>query len=328
MKTLPYLTSSALLTLALAACSAQSQEGPVPTQLLVTVNSKTPILPEAASLKLELNNKLTPITSLRRVEPNGTQVAILIDDGLRSSIGVELNSLRSFVTSLPAGTEVFVGFMRNGSVLPNAPFTTDHAAAAENLRLPFGSQGIDGSPYFCLSDFVKRWPEDSGPMANGRPKARFVLLITNGVDRYNGSTSVMNQDSPYVQETIADAQRAGVSVSAIYWGDRGMGMGGRGRSANFSGQNYLAELADATGGTSYWQGTGSPVSLKPFLDQFSRDINDTFIATFMADAGSGNGKPQLLRVKLSATPKLKMAHTEEIRPGNLEGPVSPAGPAQ
>ena len=66
-------------------------------------------------------------------------------------------------------------------------------------------------------------------------------MITNGVDPYNGSTSVMNQDSPYVDAAVADAQRAGVAVYAIYFGDAGI----RGASADNSGQNYLAQLTQA-----------------------------------------------------------------------------------
>ena len=50
--------------------------------------------------------------------------------------------------------------MQNGRVIPAADFTTDYDAAAQSLRIPVGSPGLSASPYFCLSDFVKRWPED------------------------------------------------------------------------------------------------------------------------------------------------------------------------
>ena len=80
-------------------------------------------------------------------------------------------------------------------------------------------------------------------------------MLTNGVDPYNGSTALVNQDSPYVEAAQADAQRAGVAVYSIAYGDAGM----RGGSASFSGQSYLQQVADATGGRSFYQGTGNPV---------------------------------------------------------------------
>ncbi len=73
-----------------------------------------------------------------------------------------MNDLRSFITGLPAGTEVFVGYMQNGRVVPGTDlsgFTADRAAvAAGSIRIPTGIPGSSASPYFCLSDFVKNWP--------------------------------------------------------------------------------------------------------------------------------------------------------------------------
>ncbi len=45
-------------------------------------------------------------------------------------------------------------------------------------------------------------------------------MLTNGVDPYNGSDRISNQDSPYVAQSVTDAQRAGVSVSSIYYARR------------------------------------------------------------------------------------------------------------
>ena len=73
-------------------------------------------------------------------------------------------------------------------------------------------------------------------VGSAQRKARFIMVLTNGVDPYNGSISVMNQDSPYVDTAIHDAQRAGVAVYAIYFGDAGI----RGGAADNSGQDYLA----------------------------------------------------------------------------------------
>jgi hypothetical protein len=304
--------------LALPGITAFSQqEGPTPTQALVAFDSRTPVSPTAKDITLKVDNRNANLLNLDRIQPNGTQVALLIDDGLRTSIGGELNNLKAFITSLPQGTEVFVGFMQNGRVVSanDMPgFTTDRAAATQSLRLPLGLRGASASPYFCLSDFVKNWPSEaenqSGPQARQPThKARIVLMITNGVDPYNGSTSILNQDSPYVAAAVTDAQRAGVPVYSIFYNDAGF-RGGRG---SFSGQSYLQQVAQGTGGTTYYEGTGSPVSLAPFLKQFQNALAETYVATFPVDVNK-----KMVSLKLSTSlPKTKINAPQEVRPGTV-----------
>ncbi len=262
------------------------------------------------------------MSSWTSVAPAQAQVALLIDDGLRESVGRNLDSLRKFVTSLPPSVEVLVGYMQNGRVVSASGFTTDHAAAAAEVRLPQGIPGESASPYFCLSDFVKHWPGEAGGGQSSSEgtinrgdtrrtgKARFVLMITNGVDPYNGSTSVMNQDSPYVHTAIADSQRAGVAVYSIYFADAGI----RGASAAFSGQSYLQQVADATGGRNYYEGMGNPVDMAPFLKEFTGAIGRTYIASFDAPA---KGR-ELVRLKVNSASKAKLRAPEAVEPGNVE----------
>ena len=293
--------------------AAHAQEDALRTQALVRPESKQAILPTATALTLKLDNRDTPVLSLTQVNPANTQVALLIDDGLSRSAGIQLNDLRAFATSLPPATELMVGYMQNGRIVTVVPFTTDHADAASKIRIPEGLPGVSASPYFCLSDFVKHWPGDE---EGGSPlqKSRFVMMITNGVDPYNGSTSILNQDSPYVDAAIIDAQRAGVAVSSIYYRDAGF----RGGQASFSGQSYLAQVSQATGGEAYYQGTFNPVSLTPFFKQFSAAISDTYIATFNAPAHV-KGREHMVQMKVDSTvPKLKWRHPDEVRPGNQE----------
>jgi hypothetical protein len=215
--------------------------------------------------------------------------------------------------------------MENGRVVQGQPFTADHTLAASALRIPEGVAGESASPYFCLSDFVKHWPGAEAPEPNAAPtidgrsggggqqKARFVMMISNGVDPYNGSTSVMNQDSPYVQSAVEDAQRAGVAVYSIYFGDAGI----RGPRASFSGQSYLAQLSEATGGVNYYEGTGNPVSTTPFLNAFQSAVAKTYIATFDAPLGKDPAR-ELVRVKIASSSKTKLHAPEQVRPGNVE----------
>lgn len=306
------ILTSALLLLPLTAVA--QNEGLLPTQTLVRADSKQNVIPTATAVTLQLNGKSTPLSSLEAIPPSGAQVALLIDDGLSRSAGIELNDLRDFPNMLPPGTEVYIGYMRNGSVDTVAPFTTDHGDASTKIRLPLGAPGSSASPYFCLSEFVRHWPGASAGDEGSPHKARFIIMVTNGVDPYNGSTSILNQDSPYVAAAAVDAQRAGVAVSSIYYSDAGF-RGGRG---SLSGQSYLSQVAEATGGVAYNQGPINPVSLKPYFSQFTHDLSETYIATFNADAGAG-GREHLIHVKLSTSiPKLKLRTADNVRPGNLE----------
>jgi hypothetical protein len=314
-----YLLALTLLT-ATTTTAAHAQEGPATTQALVAFDSKAPVSPTAKDLTLKIDNRVTPLANLAAIPPGGAQVALLIDDGLRTSVAREMNNLRAFITGLPAGTEVFVGYMQNGTVFPGtgaSGFTSDLAAAAQGLRIPSGIPGSSASPYFCLSEFVKNWPgqaenqvspvqRQQGPVH----KPRFVLMITNGVDPYNGSTSPLNQSSPYVDSAVTDAQRAGVPVYSIYFSDAGFG---RGRGS-FSGQNYLAQMAEGTGGLALYQSTGSnPVSMAPYLKQFQEAIARTYVATFPVDA---NKKLVSLRTSTDL-PKTKLRAPTQVRPGTI-----------
>jgi len=307
-----YILAATLLAATSLTATAQ-QEGPTPTQTLVTVDSKTPSVVTLDQISARVNNHETSLTSFNPVTPNGLQVALLIDDGLRTSVGTQLNDIRDFILHLRPGTEIFVGYMQDGRVAsPQRGFSTDYAAVAQHVRLPLGARGINASPYFCLTDFIKRWPgapETSEDIPAATGKARVVLMLTNGVDPYNGSVSPMNQDSPYVAEAATSAQRAGVPVYSIYYSDAGV----RGNLASLSGQSYLQQVADATGGQSFFQGTWSPVSLTPFLNQFQRALAETYIATFPAVAKDPKTLvPLKLSTKLHGT---KLHAPSEVHPG-------------
>ncbi len=302
---------SAVLSLAALATPAFAQElaneGPVPTTALISVQSKNNTPLNSAALKLEINGHDAEIASVTPVAKDGAQVAILIDDGLRGSFGAQVDDIRRFVTSLPPNVQVLVGFMQNGTVRSNGSFTTNHAAAAETLRVPLSAAGISASPYFCLQEFVKHWPGQGNA-------ARMVLMLTNGVDPYNGSVSPLNQDSPYVQNAQDDAQRAGVAVYSIYYGDSGM----RGGLANFSGQSYLNQVAEATGGESFYQGRITPPSLAPYLQEFRQAISESYLVTFNASAAREK-RDSLTRIKIkSEQAGVKVRAPQAVHPGLVQ----------
>jgi hypothetical protein len=283
-------------------------EGPVPTTALITVESKNGVALNPSMMKLQVNRHDAPITSVTPVTPAAAQVAILIDDGLRFTFGSQISYFAEFINQLPAGTKVMLGYMQNGTVRASSGFTADHAAVAKQLRIPMSMAGVDASPYFCLSEFVKHWPSNE-------PGARFVLLITNGIDPYNGRPSIMNQDSPYVQTAQEDAERAGVAVYSIYYGQSSQ----RGGNGSFSGQSYLQQVAEATGGQSFYQGTITPPSLSPYLKQFNKAISESYTVSFNVMAGAGK-RDALTQIRLtSSQPGVKVHGPQNVHPGlNLQ----------
>jgi hypothetical protein len=115
--------------------------------------------------------------------------------------------------------------------------------------------GVNGSPYFALSDLVKHWPSKQ---ANRR---RAVLMLTDGVDRYFGSAT---RDDPYVDAATKDALKKSVMVYSIYL--QGAGLSGRNGWLTNVAQSRLMEVSQETGGYAYFQGFTDPVTISPFLN--------------------------------------------------------------
>ena len=287
-----------------AAPLVAQEEGPVPTTALITVQSKSGAPLNPSMLHLKVDGHDAPITDVALIPPAAAQIAILIDDGLRFSFSNQLSDFADFINGLPTGTKVLVGYMRNGIVMGNPTFSADHAVATHALRMPIAIAGVDASPYFTLSNFVKNWPSN-------QPGARFVLMITNGIDPYNGSTSIMNQDSPYVQTAQEDAERAGVAVYSIYYGQSFP----RRARGSFSGQSYLEQVAEATGAESFYIGTITPPSLAPYLKDFTKSIADSYMIAFKVSSVKEKNDT-LSQIKLtSSQPGVKIHAPHNVHPG-------------
>jgi hypothetical protein len=205
------------------------------------------------------------------------QLFVLLDDSTRSSsLGVQLPDLKAFLESLPASAEVAVGYMRNGTAALAQPFTSDHLKAAAALRLPLSIPGGNGSPYFALSDLVKRWPSKE---STGR---RVVLMLTDGVDRYYDNATA---DDPYVDAAIHDAAKQGVMVYSIYLRDSGFF--DRTSQTTLFAQSRLDEVSQETGGHAYFQDFTDPVSIQPFLKDFKNRLSHQYRVTVEAFNGKG-----------------------------------------
>jgi len=139
---------------AVAQAAGQQASAPgVAVNMVVTVEPKRgktiPSL-EPQDLNVTEKNEKRPITGLTSLAGAPTQLLILVDDSAQTSFDTQLNSLRQFVSSLPASTQVAIGYMSYGMTKFAANFTSDHAAAAKSLRVAMGPGGGDVSPYSSL----------------------------------------------------------------------------------------------------------------------------------------------------------------------------------
>ena len=205
------------------------------------------------------------------------ELFILLDDGSGINLSTQLESLRKFIMAQPASTKVGVAYMQDGTARVQQSPTSDHALAAKALRLPLGIGGVNGSPYFSLSDLVKRWPESSA--------RREVFMATDGIDRYYGTGDLQD---PYLDAAIDDALRAGIVVYAVY--TPGAGHFGHSSWQSYWGQIYLSRVAEETGGESYYIGfTGGPVAFDPYLEDMEKHLNNQYLLTFNAKPQKKNG---------------------------------------
>jgi hypothetical protein len=124
-----------------------------------------------------------------------------------------------------------------------------------------------------------------------------VLMISDGIDRYYEGADLMD---PYVSDAIADAQRAGVVVYAIY--APGIGHYGHSYFRTYWGQLYLSQVTDETGGESYYIGFNGPaVAFMPYLNQLDQALKNQYLLTFLANPVKKSGlQPAKVTAELRA----------------------------
>jgi hypothetical protein len=253
-----------------------------------TSGNQPPTL-DARDVMVWHGNTSIPVIRLQRLsgELADMQLFVLLDDSTRSSsLGLQLPELKKFIQSLPATTQVAIGYMRNGTFGLAQAFTADHQQAVGALRLPAAIPGENGSPYFALSDLVKHWPSKQST------DRRAVLMLTDGVDRYYDSTVA---DDPYVDAASRDALKEGVTVYSIYL--RGAGLYGRGGWVTNLAQSRLTEISEETGGYTYLQDFTDPVTISPFLNNLQNRLDNQYEVTIQGLNGKGV-QPVKLRTEL------------------------------
>lgn len=257
------------------AFAQQASDAGVPAHLVVTVEprhgSEVPVITQNEVMVYQGHDrdKVTEWTPAQG-DHAALEMFILMDDSSAESIGSRLDDIRQFINAQPASTKIGVAYMQNGTARVEQNLTDDHAQAAKALRLPLGNAGVNASPYISLGDLVKKWPATTA--------RRSVLIISDGIDRYYETADLQD---PYLDAAIDDADRAGITVSAIY--NPGAGHFAHSYWQAYWGQIYLSELADKTGGEAYYIGfNGSPVSFTPYLEDLGRRLTHQYLLTFLA----------------------------------------------
>lgn len=228
-------------------------------------------------------------------EQAGLELFLLIDDSTDTSIGLQFDDLRKFISGQPATTAIAVGYIRNGTVSTAQNFTKDHSLAAKALRLPLGSAGGMASPYLAITEVIDRWPESTN--------RHEVFMVSSGIDALEPGPS-----NSYLDQAIGRAQRAGVQVYSIY----------ASRTGHFGhslwrfnwGQNNLSRLADETGAEAYFQGLEMPISFAPYLNEFAERLKHQYRLTLLARPREKSG---LQRIRLETeVPNAELVTADSI----------------
>ena len=268
-----------------AASTAQRGQG----QALVTILSKNNegrVNVQPQDLRLRVGGKDSIVTSFApaRSAESPLELVLLIDSSARTSIGTQMSDIQNFVKEMPSNATMTIGYMENGRAALSGPLSSNPAQVLNGLRLPMGIPFNNGSPYFCLSDLARHWP------SNNRNARREVVMVTDGVDYYNLR---YDPNDPYLLTAISDSVRAGITVYSIYWLNQGRI--DRSLYESNAGQNLLAEVTQATGGKSYWQGSGNPVSFDSYFKDLRHRFANQYRITFNTEL---RGKPGVEKLEL------------------------------
>jgi hypothetical protein len=279
---------AAALALVAPAFAATTEQGQ--GQALVTLLPKNDALSAPAiqsqNVQLKVDGKTSGVTSWTAAKgPNSPlELVILIDGSARSSLGTQMNSIEDFVKEMPKDAKMAIAYMENGRAAFAGPLSADPPQILNGLHLPAGGPGQSSSPYFCLSDLAKNWP------SHDMTARREVVMITDGVDYYQQR---LDLNDPYVQAAIEDAVRSGLVVYSFYW--KNQGRIDRSEYESNAGQSLLSEVTQATGGNSYWEGMGNPVSFDPFFKDLRQRFQNQYRVSFSTQL---KGKPQVERFSL------------------------------
>lgn len=236
-----------------------SGQGRAVVTILAKHNEVTPTVSQQ-DVSVKVNGKDSAVTGWQPFKGanDALELVVMIDSGARN-MGRQFDEIGQFIQNQGPHTKIAVGYMQNGRTAMAGPFSADHKQVMSQVHLPVGPTT---NPYFSLSDLAQNWP------SHDRTARREVVLLSDGVDPENRR---FDPDDPYVQSAIRDSVRAGMVIYTVYWRSRP-----EGDITSNGGQSLLGELSEATGGYSYWSGTGNPVSFQPFFDDVTRRFDNQY----------------------------------------------------
>lgn len=203
-------------------------------------------------------------------------VAVLIQDGLSVEVGNEIQTIKNFVESLPEGSSVMVGYLRNTGLQVRQPFTTDRKAAIDALRIPISNLSVGSSPFTGLEDALERFDGVAG--------RNQVVLVSNGLDLNRGVQSASPASNLDLERAISAARKRGIPVWSIYANSPGR-LGNSSLAITY-GQGSLNRLAEETGGKAFFSGRGF-ATFNHALDSIAKSMGEQYVITYR---GEGKGK--------------------------------------
>ncbi|HKF48498.1 MAG TPA: hypothetical protein VKB38_14135 [Terracidiphilus sp.] len=284
------LSAVALLTAPPATAQSEGQgQGQAVITILPARDGEAPATITQQDLAVKIDGKDATVTNFMpyRGQNDRLEVVIMVDSGARTSMATQIGEIAGFINGLPPSARVALAYMEHGAARFTGQLTTNHQEAAGGLHIPSGLPGEDASPYLCLSDLARHWPSTE------RNARRIVVMITDGVDYYDPR---FDPQDPYMQASIADSVRSGLVVYSIYWKNKGRF--DNTEAASFSGQNLLQMVTQATGGNSYWIGTGDPVSFQPYFKDLDRRLENQYELAFTAPL-KNKSQAQSMKVKVN-----------------------------
>lgn len=257
--------------------SSRNSGRPVIIPLTIKINARQ-LDPETElqNVDLTVNEDGEPqtILSIRGIGTNSPiTLAVLIQEDLVPSVSNEIKSLAEFISGLPKGSRVMIGYLRTGSLQVKQKFTNDLEKAAQSLRPPSGfASASPYNPYVEVVEALKKF--DSQPL--GR---RAILLVSDGLDISRGLDSSLPTQSVDLQRAINESQRRGVAIYGFY-APTVVASTNPGLAANA--QSSLLRLSNETGGHAFFQGTGAPVSFEPFIRELDVSLQKQVALTFLS----------------------------------------------
>ena len=263
------------LCLAPAVCAQDAQSGsPALARVIVTaVASSGKEIPSLGRQDISVHEDKKPC-QVADLTPMGSsseklQLAILIDQSSTTRLGQQMKEISQFIDALPPDSSIAVGYAMNGTVMMPQTFTTDRAAVNRTLHLTTGPSAGNTAIYEALANLIKQWPRNT--------IRREVLLISDGIDDTYGRQQTEPGQNPSLERAIQLAQQENITVFSIFVGS---GSATRNEFLNMNGQGSLADLTSSTGGSAFSQGTQTPISFRPFLDDLQKMFGQQYLLTF------------------------------------------------